>query len=687
MFYRPKLLPFLFVLLSLLTSINAQVLDYQTRSQMEREITRVLLEKDVGEVANQLAREPAESRVVPQLRRLGIFARAGHRARVLQTLNQLAEASDLPPVAERWSVAEAVKEIIGQDDLAALRMYYERIMPVDAAGAENILRLWEREGDAKELDAWLAARVAQHPGWLQWRIYWRVKLGTVNELLNALAADVKAHAEDMERVFRYLQANASAGHPQKVAWLAGIFETWLTNTSTPRVAFELYEMGTRLQTELPEVAAKLFEHSLQLSFTERDMQLIRERVIIRFQITPRVKNWEKQLRFWTKQQLAETYQAMKQPQAAQPIIEELVRMKDDDDIMAVDVHQLAGAVQAQTGMRVVEAKILREEATEKESAAYWLERARYYKGRKEYDAVMDAYRQAFVHVPIRMQDKRTPNSRLALLMDFALFVASRDMGDDEKRKAWRGEIKEALRREFTATPPETEYAFGVAQIITDNEFELDDLRDSLFAGEKDLLSRMLAARHAWANEEGWLIAQVVCRESVSPERKASHWTQLEELTKSGSPSRAFRLAEVMLSCNESRRAVPLLIGYLRQIKEGRDEAAAFWEEQAVSSLFSAYLDAGDWQAAEKLLFDRTPLTGRQLIYDLPRVAQVAAREGAVDDAMRLWRMKANLDRRHLDGLVQLSATKAKEPLREMYAQMKKKDPLTFVPDLALRLLQ
>jgi hypothetical protein len=690
-----RLLPLLVFWVALaIVGAQAQVLDYQTRTGMERELTRLLLEKNVGEVANQLALEPAAIRVVPLLRRLNLFARAGHRARFLQTLDQLAEASDLPPISERWVVAEAVKEIIGQYDLAALRTYYERIMPVDAAGAENLLLLWERDGNAKELDAWLGARADANDEWFQLRIHWRTKLGTVGELLDALAANVRANPKDLERVFRYLHANNLAGRPQNVEWLNGIFEAWLAEPSaTARSAYELYELGARLQSELPQIAAKLFERSLRLPFTERDMQLIRERVIIRFQIQPRVKNWEKQLRFWTKQQLAEAYRATNQSQAAQPLVEELVRLKEDDDILTGDVHNLAGAVQRQTGMRVVEAKILNDEASGRESARYWTERARYYTGRKEYDTVMETYNQALASVPLKPNDEESAQKRLSLLKEFTTFAASRFGGDEGNRDAHRAQIKQVLRREFAATPPETSYAFGVARIITDSEFELDDLRDALLVKQKDLLPRMLAARVEWAGEAQTLIETVVCRETITPEQKAFYWTQLEGLTKSGAASRSFYLADAMLSCDEPRRAVPLLIGFLKHIKsqkiieERRGERDAFWEEQAVSILFNAYLRADDWQAAEKLLLEREDLTGRQLIYDLARIAQAAARVGAVDDAVRLWKMKANLDRRHLDGLAGLAATKAREPLRAMYEQMKKNDPLSFVPDQALKILQ
>jgi tetratricopeptide (TPR) repeat protein len=416
------------------------------------------------------------------------------------------------------------------------------------------------------------------------------------------------------------------------------------------------------------------------------MQLIRERVIIRYSVAPPVKNWEKQLRFWTKRRLAETYQSMKQSQAAQKIIEELVAMKGDADIVTTeDVHQLAGAVQAQSGMRVVEAKILRDEATERQSAAYWIERAGYYKGRKEYDAVMDAYRQGFAHLPIKPGDKASMRARSLLLDAFTIFVKYAD--EDGKRQERYAEVKQVLRREFSMTPPETDYAFHVVKMIANNDFDFDELRDSLLVKDKNLLPRLLTARDGWTSEEEWLIEKIVCREAVTPERKAGFWTQLEALSRSGAPSRSFHLAGALVDCKEPHRAIPLLTSYLKHVREQRDEGAEFMEEQTVNNLFTAYLDAGDWQAAEKLLLGREGLTDKQLIYELPRIALVAAREGAVDDALRLWRMKANLDRRHLNELVPLSQTKAREPLREMYTQMKKKDPLSVVPDRALKLLQ
>ena len=678
MFYRQnKFLPLLVIYLAAAMSVSAQeqAFDGLTIERLEREVTRQLLEKDAGELANELARDKSGTSVLPLLRRLTIFARAGHRARVLETLNQLAVASDMPPVSHRWVVAQAIKKIIGSEDLMVQRAYYERIMPTDAGDGEQLLLLWEASGDTKELDAWLAARVKDNPGWMQWRMRWRARLGTAGQVLDALASEVKANPQDSERVRRYQQANNWAGDLQDVAWLADVLR--------PDTAYEFYELATLLKRNAPATTAKLLERSLSLPFTERDMQLIRERVLPMYSMTPRVKSWEKQFRFWTKRHLAEVYKANSQPQLAQLLVEELVRMKAEDETLE-EVHQLAGAVQAQSGMRVVEAKILRDEASEKESAEYWINRAQYYIGRKEYEAVMDSYRSAFAHLPFKPQDKTIARARLSLLRAFAWFGSSRHSPDSEKRSFRRPEVKQVLLREFNSVPPEQEYAFWVAHLLVDDDLELDELLDTLFVRQIDTLGRLLAGRAEWGQAEVRVIEQIVCRSSLTREQRSNYWTQLEALARAGAPSRLYYLADVMVDCDEPRRAIPLLVHYLNYIQERKDETIYEGEWMTLDHLFAAYLKIGDWQSAEKLLLKREDLSGLSW---LPRISLAAVEAGAVSDSVRLWRKKANLDRRHLHGLDQLARTKAKEPLREMYLEMKKRDPLSSVPDQALMILK
>ena len=72
---------------------------------------------------------------------------------------------------------------------------------------------------------------------------------------------------------------------------------------------------------------------------------------------------------------------------------------------------------------------------------------------------------------------------------------------------------------------------------------------------------------------------------------------------------------------------------------------------------------------------------------MAEIAVAAAQQNALDDAMRLWRMSTNLDRVNLDALPQLAATKLRPQLVAMYSHMKKDDPMSNIPDLALQLLR
>src|SRR6185436_14560973 len=104
---------------------NPQLLD-----QLNQEVSSLLLNKDVGVVANELANAKAET-MAELLRNLLIYARAGHDLRVRQTLARLAESPEWRIYAEGYSsnasaVRWKVRSLIS-DDLTASRFYYERL--------------------------------------------------------------------------------------------------------------------------------------------------------------------------------------------------------------------------------------------------------------------------------------------------------------------------------------------------------------------------------------------------------------------------------------------------------------------------------------------------------------------------------------------------------------------------------
>lgn len=661
----------LLVLLTFLTPsqfIVAQEASPRLLDQLNLEIASLLQNKDVGAVANELANAKAGT-VAELLRNLIIYARAGHVLRVRQTLARLTESSEWRIYAEGSSsnanaVRWKVRSLIG-DDLTASRFYYERVCPNDVEGTELFARLWEKEGNPKELDAWLAARPAGNKEWFQLRMYRRGQEGTAGELLDALAAEVRANPGDRQRVERYLVGNNYAGNLQNLAWLADVFQM--------HNAYEHFEFGQRLQPFSAEAAVRLFEKSLKLRFTEVDAKRVEEPLRFRQSVSNPV-NWnrEKQLRYWTKSSLAEAYQALHRSLEAQPIIEELAAM-NTDNIIKQDLNQLSGQVQMGSGQRVIETGILRDEVTQANTAAYWLQRASYYEGREEYQLETETFHKGLAHFPYSSNDKQASAHRVEIIRQFAFSLwNSRD-----ERVNWRTELSDLLRREFTTAPPESSYAFQIAKLITTSDFELDELRQALFGEQPNLLARLLNQHAEWDSGEQILIQRAISGDAITAQQKNSVWTHLEKLVIDPGSSRAYALAKAMIWSGAQERAIPLLRGYI-----DRQESV-----EALRALSQAHCDLGDWQAAEKVLLAHKQI----MVADLPqwfgRIAVVAGRNGSPEDALRLWRLKTNLDRNDLEGLTELAKTNAKTWLSAMYLQMKQDDPQSAAPDRALRILQ
>ena len=78
-------------LVFVLNASGQQEASNQSADEIEKEITSLLLNKDISEVIKQLENEKP-STVAPLLRRLIIYSRAGHTSRVRDTLKQLADA-------------------------------------------------------------------------------------------------------------------------------------------------------------------------------------------------------------------------------------------------------------------------------------------------------------------------------------------------------------------------------------------------------------------------------------------------------------------------------------------------------------------------------------------------------------------------------------------------------------------
>jgi hypothetical protein len=138
----------------------------------------------------------------------------------------------------------------------------------------------------------------------------------------------------------------------------------------------------------------------------------------------------------------------------------------------------------------------------------------------------------------------------------------------------------------------------------------------------------------------------------------------------------------MTDVGENIKAIPLLEAYVRAVPASeREESYAY--DEARRNLFEAYVETGAWQKGEKMYLEGYRENGNEL----GQIAVSAAKAGRPADAIRLWKLNANLDRRKLGELHDLAKTSLKPELRQFYLDMKKSDPMTGIPENALTILK
>lgn len=709
----------------LLTAVAKSVSAQRDLNELAFEVPKTLLKKDLPAAIKEAEKSPAND-LYSLFWRLELYYRAANDEKYVTAVKQIVVAGDeknRAAINER--VLYALKDPIFQD-IETLQIYLQKLDFNDDIYAKFVQICGQKrdECDIYEFDKWLARKMQEESEtknntnyfyglspywtWTMRRLDWRGKFGLdTAEILNQFVEDARKNPSDLDAALRYLRLFKTA---QDINWLAENFVS--------EQAYDYYELGEHLSNQaryrqleenerkrIYQIAALFLQKSLSLPFTEKDKKLIWQYKLRFASVPPVIKNHEKQLRFWTKTELAETFQNMGEAQNAQPIVEELMNL-DTSDIISSKPSQLAGAVQAQSGARAVESKILRDQATRQDSYEYWWERIAYYRGREEKERIFDAYRQGVAAVPSDLSNENSREKRLFFIRWFADFAEdeygyygnstnSDSWSDEEKQKLrlWT-EAENLLRDEFEKTKLNVIYSYKLTEIIKQNRFEK-------LAGE--ILSRNpgLLVNGAKVDLIG-LVYSFLKLETVPPETKGSVIEQILKIAENKEVEKAWWFCEPLknLVIINDIPALPKLTPRVIRILEKNLKIAENkltkssdedrYEQKSLKNkyiqvLFDAYLTANDSKSAEKLLLENF-----SVIYDSPldRVILTAAKNGAFGDAVRLWKLKANLNRRDLENLSALARYPAiAESLREFYRQMKTAEPFSTVPEMALRKLE
>lgn len=685
-------------------------------------LNAVLLKKDLTAAIREAEAAPA-SDVASLLRRLNLYYRVVDNAKIAATVRQIARAPGVEK--NRYLVSEYVKYTVKNEyfrDAETLRIFLQELsFDGDIYGKFIELCKADQTGcNVGDFDNWLAQKAAEardknvpdyfelrYFEWIGRRIDWRERFGLDNsEILSQFAAAVRENPSDLETALRYLRFFHK---PADAAWLAETFAS--------KHAYDYYELGELLsrdmnylqrsedeKRETRQTAARVLLKSLALPYSEEDKSLIVSRRLTYVSIMPRIGNYEKQLRYWTKSALAETYKNLGEAQKAQPIVEELAAL-DTSDIMTGNTAYLAGMVQDASGARAVEAKILSEQAKRQDSYEYWWERVAYYQGRREPELVFNSYMQSFAAVPFVLNDEKLYSSRLFFIRRFADFVQdefgyyadqdAKDLSDEQKRKKmfWQ-ETEIFLRVEFERTRSNLRYSQELAGIITGKRFK--KLFDEIFSKNPELIVSFAKIKPLSSMDN--LLYYFLRSEKVSKPQKDAAMMEILKIAEGSDAKNAWLICETIIAADEAKvyavRLVPVLLKGLDNAERRlnstglNEDDEDYWKslrDKYLENLFKAYLAANDFKSAEKLILTKY---NSSMNYSLWYLAENAAKNGAFADAVRFWKLKANLNRRDLDNLEYLARNaEIKEALREFYRQMKLSEPFSPIPDIALNKLR
>lgn len=624
---------------------------------IDRGVAEQLFERDVGEWARALEAEPLPADAGRLLERFAIAYRAGHDAWSRAIVDALA-ALDPAPTASQLSAA--VDRVIDREHWDLARYFLERLPNAEPGWGYVLVRRWSDVADADTIDRWLAARAERNRGyWLRERLRFRSDRGSVAPLIAELAAAVRARPTELAPALDYLEALRIVGP----ALAAG---AWLGEVCRPCLAFESYDLGAQLAGGWPRAAIALLDHSLATPFTDADREAV-ERIPMAVHV-PNREGAEQLVRAWTRNALLQACKAAGETERAQRLLEELAATSPAEAVLPLD-SRLAGAIQAESGARVIEGRILAAEPKRETDYEYWLERAEYFDGRGE-RAETDA---AFERALSLTQESASEPKKSAHARTFVV-------GRYVSYSAHRGEIA-ACRAFLWQELADADLASEHAAAITRHLHEDVGAASQPDAVDDKRWWSYLAARTQWNYGEEKLLMRLAESTRASKEAREALWSRATALAQ-GDPSRALVLGWVMTRHDANSRAIPLLADA---------EARAADDEHRVRAAFTRFeagLALGDWRAAERAW----PSAQRELMpHEAPewlgRIAIIAARAGATDDALRIWSQRTNLDRAELRGLDDMVRAGALNRLVAFYEQLALEDPASSSPARALTRLR
>ncbi len=615
---------------------------------IQQEVTSVLIKPDASLaslVRDVCKTPPADTQVA--LRKLAVVTRAGMTAESIETLRQLKPLS--PQLRNHlvsviyydacdhhldWELAEAVVTIFAEN--------------VSEMDVENrLLRHFSDAGWTPErVDQWLAEKPAGKDGfWAKTRLHFNVSKGRADAYLKDLEQTARSRPQDVAGVIRYLETILLAGlASDRMPDLK-----WIAESVKPALSSEAHEIASLLvRAGALESALPFFHKAIDTPLNGEEL----EKKSSMMQAVMMPDAYRKVFAAGVREELAQCLMDLKRADEAQKWMVEAETLRGENHLGSNP--QFAGQVQAASGGREIESRIIAKEEVSKTDPKYWLERANYYQGRSEAALEEEALLKALSLTTSKepeLSGKGYFDPRSQMLLNYARFLI---------RQKRENDAVELLRKELSDAPATAQSPEQAARILA---YDLD----AFIKVDDPVLWAWLEKRPSWSGTEErllWRMLQQSPKETLNRE-----FTRAEKLTAGRDASRAAILGWIENRMGEAKRSIPLLEEAVNRTKDYE------LRKHAGFTLLESYLDIRDWKKAETIFPSaRELLTYHEIPEWYGKIAVAAARTGANDDAMRIWKRAANFDLTCLNDLDDLAKAGLGARLIEFYKAFGKEIP-------------
>lgn len=622
----------------------------------EQNIRKTAGTRGIGQIASSPAPDAVKTDPQEAMERFMVLFLAGHdeAAEAFLPRLKLHEKS-----LGTHNISRMAEELIRRERWDLVRRYFEVLPGAEAGWTYVFLKEWNTRTAPEEIDKWLDERAAAFPAFWSREHFRLAALQKRQAVLieayhRRLKADPKSHAAAMELALGYEKNADTPG----IDWLADLYQP-----GCPSAALELAQA---LASSSPELALKILEKNRDLPFGEPDLAYMKKR---QAQMQAKALGeipYEKDFRGMFRREMMDLYQQTGRSAEAQKLLEQIAA--DFPNGLPAGLMHAAGTIQASSGARVIEERLLEAEKKpeNQNTPEYWRSRGEYYQGRKEFEKALEAYRKALSMEPV-------PKT--------AEMERGKGGGGPGQQRYWTlrsitaclqqsGKNREAfdlLCEELSQWPPDHQLSRHLAHSLA-SDFGKEG-KELLRPGD-EVPWTWLAARKDWSYGGERLLRGMA--ESAAPEEKAAFWTRAEGLVLHD-PKRGAILGWVMENQHELERAKAVLSRVLKELPGGEERESAAW------TLFGLYLEQNDWQNADALWNEASRrLSYEEISKHLGTMADAAARSGYPKEAMKFWARAMNYDRWNPSTQKDLLRAGLKKDLRAYYQDLLKKEPACVV---------